>query len=113
MSRNGDNHNDGENIVLEAVSITATWGYKIPNTHCSICKNPLTMAPTDLEQKGTTKYLTDTPLIVKGKCDHCFHKHCMDMWKNSSCPLDNTDFSVEWHNGDDDKWIERMPKKFD
>ena len=76
----------------------AMWVYDTVSDSCSICKNPLREACITC-QANQEKFDTNACKKVVGKCNHCFHNHCIEEWtkKQNNCPLD---FS-EW-----------MPMKF-
>jgi hypothetical protein len=59
---------------------------------CQLCKQPLTApAPADLH-RGTLAVR-----ILIGKCKHCFHKSCIESYRqagNESCPTDFAPWST-------------------
>ena len=64
------------------------WTFDSTETSCGICKNELTCA-------CATCLLNSKNIdckVIKGKCEHVFHKHCIDQWriKSSICPICTT-----------------------
>ena len=76
----------------------AIWVYDAVSESCGICRNPLREACISC-QANQEKFDLNKCQKVVGKCNHCFHNHCIEEWvkKQNNCPLD---FS-EW-----------MPMKF-
>ena len=82
---------------MEVVSWTpyAFWTFKTTVTECPICKShfeePCLTCVND-HVKGDL--ICD---VTKGKCGHCFHKHCIDKWllKSTICPICNLPYNTE------------------
>lgn len=60
---------------------------------CSICKNPLREACITC-QANQENFESNQCKKVIGKCNHCFHNHCIEEWvkKQNLCPLDFTEW---------------------
>lgn len=71
----------------------AMWVYDTISDSCSICKNPLREACITC-QANQERFDTNACKKVIGKCNHCFHNHCIEEWtkKQNLCPLD----FLEW-----------------
>ena len=78
------------NYKVLKLNAVAVWNFEISIDTCSICKLGLTenciicqSNITDGEQKKCQK--------VVGRCNHCYHSHCIDEWskKHKTCPIDN------------------------
>ena len=71
--------------------------WKIKNTTttiCEICKESLTLfCIICIEKTNLSKIKCQT---VTGKCNHTFHKHCIEHWTeiNKCCPKDFTPWTV-------------------
>ena len=52
--------------------------------YCSFCRNLFTEGCPICGYDGKT----DTCPVVKGRCGHQFHLHCIEIWlaKNTTCP---------------------------
>lgn len=93
-----DKESESKNYKVLKWNAVAIWGYDAVSDNCSICKNPLREACITC-QANLEKFESQQCKKVVGKCNHCFHGHCIEEWtkKQNNCPLD---FS-EW-----------MPMKF-
>jgi RING-box protein 1 len=73
----------------------AMWVYDSVTDSCSICKNPLREACIKCQADQETFDQNKCKKVV-GKCNHCYHEHCIEGWvkKQNTCPLDNSDWEV-------------------
>jgi E3 ubiquitin-protein ligase RBX1 len=75
---------------------TGFWKYKNATDDCGICKEKLTEPCINCIQNTVGKI---DCYASQGKCNHCYHKHCIDKWRESSsiCPTDKKPwaFAVE------------------
>ncbi|QKF93644.1 zinc finger protein RING H2-type protein [Fadolivirus algeromassiliense] len=90
----------------------AFWRFNTSEDECQICKthfeSPCLSCTSD-HSKGDL--VCD---VSKGKCGHCFHKHCIDKWlqKNNICPTCRLPYNVDvkdMNNNTD--WKRLMHKK--
>ena len=67
----------------------AMWVYDTISDTCSICRNSLREACITC-QANQDKFEGQVWKKVIGKCNHCFHCHCIDEWtkKQNTCPND-------------------------
>lgn len=77
----------------------ALWSLDIDQENCAICKNRLVDSCIGC-QASEDQNISKQCQRVTGRCNHCFHVHCISDWTKrvNKCPLCNT----EW-----------MPMKFD
>lgn len=87
------------------------WKFKTSNDECQICKEHFE-APclSCIDKKDTV-----TCDVSRGKCGHCYHKHCIDQWlsKSSICPGCMTPYTTEVSNmnSNDSYKKTKLPKK--
>ncbi|AYV77009.1 MAG: hypothetical protein Barrevirus7_16 [Barrevirus sp.] len=110
-------------LPIEIVSFTpyATWRFKATYEDCPICKGHLEepcLQCLESPNKGDLqKGSTWTGLSCdasRGKCGHCFHKHCIDKWteKSQVCPVCTTPYATDVRNmNNTDDWIKMHQKK--
>ena len=80
-------------VKINSLNIVATWNYDTLNDDCPLCRKHL-MAPTQLDIDN--KCIKNN--IVIGKCQHAYHKSCIDTWlknKNLSCIVCKLLWSVD------------------
>ena len=96
-----DNDNDNDNANYENNTINNNINYSIININDLILKSNGNGNGTGTENENSKnnescsicidefKNDTDNKIILKLKCDHLFHKECLDPWliTNKSCPL--------------------------
>jgi RING-box protein 1 len=72
-----------------------TWEWDTKNNICSICRNSIMI---DCIRCQTMKNVSKCN-PVWGKCEHIFHKHCIDRWllTRYTCPLDDTKWEYQKH----------------
>lgn len=77
-------------------NLRATWKYKNETTDCKICKENLTDHCITCIENNSGETI-DCP-IIKGACNHCFHKHCLEnCHKNAQievCPIDKIKWKI-------------------
>ena len=76
---------------------------------CGICKEPLTFPCTEHGKKGKTECV-----LSDGKCEHIFHKCCINKWLHSqdSCPTCQISFTFKHRTLDDPiKWKRKVDEK--
>ena len=71
----------------------AIWVYDSVSDTCNICKNPLRESCITC-QANQEKFDQNNCKKTVGKCNHCFHQHCIEEWgkKQNNCPLDMTEW---------------------
>ena len=71
----------------------AMWVYDTYSETCSICKNSLTEPCITCQANADNNDQKYCKRVI-GKCNHCYHTHCIDEWlkKQANCPLDG----FEW-----------------
>jgi len=96
--------NIDDDVKIDVVSWQpiAFWKFKTTNPECQICKEHYETPCTTCLYENTTKgQIECNP--SKGKCGHCFHKHCIDKWlsnKKLSCPICSTPYESDINNMD-------------
>lgn len=89
----------------------AYWRFKSADTDCQICKTHYEepcLECTTGHSKGDL-----TCAVSRGKCGHCFHKHCIDKWmqKNTICPVCKLPYNVEVKDMDNNNDWKRLISK--
>ena len=79
-------------MEIEKCYLIGNWSWDIKNDICAICKNDIIQPCTDCVDNNKTNCCS-----IKGKCLHCFHRHCILKWVESSiyntkCPLCKMDW---------------------
>ena len=71
-------------MKLTGLNMFGYYEPKSQNKTCEICRKSLLDISENL-QKNTvlTNSISSSPNILIGKCDHGFHKSCMEQWKKS------------------------------
>ena len=88
-------YNYGDRIEIESLNINCAYSLKVgaeTNDDCALCKQNLLAPSFDNLQKGNLKVV-----ITLGKCQHGFHKSCIDAYtekQNLSCPIDKTPWNM-------------------
>ena len=98
------------NIEPEMYSIMGSWNYNTATEECE-CGNKLTRACKECE----SEYKTECE-VIHGSCNHSFHTHCLNRYKNASkttindsCPIDGIRFeAVNVINGEDKSWVRKV-----
>ena len=71
----------------------ASWKWDIKDTACTICQEHYEKPCPDCTYAG------EDCSIIKGKCGHHFHMHCIYKWLQTStqrvCPLDRAEWKEE------------------
>lgn len=97
-------------VHLISANVSCTYGNKARNNICSLCNQSLLLWCNDcLEEIDLSK--TDEDDIAKlcptvvGKCEHGFHKHCIDDWTEDAdcCPVDQTKWIKQYGDMNDSK----------
>ena len=103
--------NQEKPIEIISWSPWAIWKFKATYDDCPICKVHLEEPCLQCLESHTKGELTCD--ASRGKCGHCFHKHCIDKWteKSQICPVCTTPYSTDIRNMNNDKdWIKLMKK---
>ena len=90
----------------------AFWKFKTSNPECPICKEHYESACTTCLHENTTRGATECD-IARGKCGHCFHKHCIDKWlasKKISCPICSTPYEMDGNINTVETWKKLFTK---
>lgn len=93
--KNIKNINNEERISIESLNILGSYSL-IPggntNSECSLCRRNLLAPSFEDLQKGNLNIVNSL-----GKCDHIFHKACIDAYckKSLSCPIDGTTWDLK------------------
>ena len=90
----------------------AFWKFKTTTTECPICKEHFESHCTSCVHENTTKGHIDCD-ITRGKCGHCFHKHCIDKWlanKKGSCPVCSTPYEMDINMNSIETWKKLFTK---
>lgn len=99
---------------IEVISWTpfALWKFKATYDDCPICKGHLEEPCLQcLESHNKGDLSCDAS---RGKCGHCFHKHCIDKFieKSQVCPVCVTPYATDIRNmNNNTDWIKLMTKK--
>ena len=104
----------GQEKPIEVVSWTpyATWRFRATYTDCPICKGHLEEPCLQCLESHNKGDLTCD--ASRGKCGHCFHKHCIDKWteKSQVCPVCTTPYATDVRNmNNNTDWIKLMTAK--
>lgn len=93
----------------------AVWKFKATYEDCPICKAHLEEPCLQcLESTNKTSMSSIICDASRGKCGHCFHKHCIDKWtdKTQICPVCTTPYATDIKNmNNNTDWIKLMNKK--
>ena len=78
--------NETESIRTRIINIVEAQGEEL-NQDCPICLSNFAGSPNDVEDVDSSD-----KLVIKLKCNHCFHKECLREWleKNQTCPVCRT-----------------------
>lgn len=90
----------------------ATWNFKTSGTECPICKHHYEELCLTCEDEHTSG--EPTCEVSRGKCGHCFHRHCINSWlKNSNiCPICTTPYANDINNmANTEEWKKLLRKK--
>jgi hypothetical protein len=84
-----------ERIKIKSLKIQGMYTFtngSCTDDKCSLCKQCLTGPSFDDLQREMLNVQ-----VVMGKCDHCFHKSCMEAWQDKgfmTCPIDSTPWTI-------------------
>lgn len=93
-------------IELINWKVMGIWKFNIAEDECQICKS---MFVEQCIQCSISNKNNSVCNVVKGKCGHAFHKHCIDKCLSSLksnaqiCPICTTPWSIEINNMDDNE----------
>jgi RING-box protein 1 len=78
------------NYKILKLNAVAVWNFEISIDTCSICKLGIT-EDCILCQSNRNESSNQRCTKVVGRCNHCYHSHCIDEWskKHKTCPIDN------------------------
>ena len=81
--------NDSSYKILK-LNAVALWNYELSIDTCCICKLRLTEDCITCQSRQNEIERNQCQKVV-GRCNHCYHSHCIDEWvkKQNTCPLDN------------------------
>jgi len=86
------------NIELISWNPYANWTFDSKHEDCPICKLKL----VELCSNCICKANIDIKCcdVTKGKCGHCFHNHCIDIWllKSKICPICRLPYDIKIKN---------------
>jgi RING-box protein 1 len=90
------NDQDSKMYKVLKWNAVAMWVYDTISDCCAICKNSLREACITC-QGNPEVFDTNQCKKVVGRCNHCFHSHCIENWakKQNNCPLDSTEWMAE------------------
>ncbi|KAI9139446.1 anaphase-promoting complex subunit 11 [Paraphysoderma sedebokerense] len=75
-------------VKIKSWNAVAYWKWDVRSEDvCGICRNPFEGCCPECKTPGD-----DCPLI-RGRCSHCFHMHCLYKWletesSRQQCPMD-------------------------
>lgn len=96
-------------IEITNLTLYGTWRFKATYEECPICKGHLEEPCLQcLESHNKGDLSCDAS---RGKCGHCFHKHCIDKWieKSQVCPVCTTPYATDVRNmNNNSDWIKLM-----
>src|SRR5579885_1323444 len=74
------------------------WNFKTTGSECPICKLHYEESCLTCNEEHSQGELICE--VSRGKCGHCFHKHCINKWLSSSsiCPICSTPFAMDISN---------------
>lgn len=86
---NNNTEQDSKYYKLLKWNAVTMWVYDTTSDICSICRNALREACITC-QANQEKFESKECKKVIGKCNHCFHAHCINEWtkKQNQCPMD-------------------------
>lgn len=73
----------------------AYWRFQSNEDMCSICQSHFETLCLECSVNNTKSETSCH--ISRGKCGHCFHKHCIDRWlnKNNICPTCKLPYNID------------------
>ena len=85
-------------LQINKWTAVATWHYSVEDNICGVCRNVFEKMCHKCTQAENV-----CPILT-GKCNHSFHRHCLDDWLRSSysrglCPLCRQQWAIH-----DDYW---------
>lgn len=87
-----------------------TWSFQATYGDCPICKKYLEESCIQCLESSQGNITCDAS---RGKCGHCFHKHCIDKWteKSQICPVCANPYATDVRNmNNNSDWIKLMKK---
>jgi E3 ubiquitin-protein ligase RBX1 len=99
-------------VQFVSADFYAFWKFQTTHPNCPICQDHFETTCIDCQQKDTKKN-TDCP-VSKGKCGHCFHKHCITKWlvKSTICPICKTPYMMDVENiNNNEDWKKLVAKR--
>lgn len=83
-------------IEIVSLSFIAHWKFNTSEEMCQICKEHFESPCLSCSEKQT-EIICD---VSRGKCGHCYHKHCIDQWltKSPICPTCLTPYATDLKN---------------
>jgi RING-box protein 1 len=105
---------DKSSGIMEVVnwSPVGKWSFKTSGNECNICKQHYEEPCLDC----TTTHVGGELIcdITRGKCGHCYHKHCINKWLTNSniCPICSTPYVTELSNmANNEEWKKLNARK--
>eukprot|EP00831_Metopus_contortus_P020306 TRINITY_DN18925_c0_g1_i1.p2 TRINITY_DN18925_c0_g1~~TRINITY_DN18925_c0_g1_i1.p2 ORF type:complete len:118 (+),score=15.58 TRINITY_DN18925_c0_g1_i1:145-498(+) len=76
-------------FVIKKFNPVGIWSWDIHVEVCAICRESLREPCLGCKTNSECK---DECVLAWGKCNHCFHYHCISRWTKvkTTCPLDGT-----------------------